>query len=132
MDLSGKMDRTLAINRIPASRICRAVKLGIKTDLPHGILGGMANQPSCRLPCRPAGCPTNDMYLSNLPILYGNRKFRSPEMLTIVTKADLPWKTTSGGRGDQAFAAYLFPRGNNRDILLRTKCGEIRRQIVVT
>ncbi len=100
MDLAGKMDRTLAVNRIPAGRICRTVKLGVKTDLAHRILDRVADQPFCRLPRRPAGCPANDVYIGNLAILNFDSKFRGTEMLTIVAKADLPWKATSGGRGE--------------------------------
>jgi hypothetical protein len=127
MNLAGKMDRTLTINRIPASRICRTVKLGVKADLPHGILDGMANQPSCRLPRRPTGCAANDFHIGYLSIFNFDSKFWSSEMVTIIAKANLPWKATSGGRGNQAFTGYFFPRGNNRNIFFGTQGGEIRR-----
>ena len=131
MDLAGKVNRTLAVNRIPACRIGRTVKLGVKADLPHCILNRMANQPSCRLPCRPAGCAANDCDLDKCPILYCHLEFRGAEMLTIIAKANLPWKATSGGRGNQAFAGNFFSRGNNRNVFLGTKDSEIHRKIIV-
>jgi hypothetical protein len=53
-------------------------------------------------------------------------------MLAIVTKANLPWEAASGRWSRQAFAAYLFPRGNNRDIFFRTERREIGRQVIVS
>lgn len=108
MDFAGKMHRTLAVNRIPTGWIGRTVKLGVKTDLPHRIFNGMADQSTCCLPRRPTGRPANDLHLGNLPLFNYHRKFRGAEMLSIIAKANLPWKPTSSGRGKQTFAGYFF------------------------
>ena len=96
--LPSKMHRALAVDRVPASRIGITVELGIKTDLSDRILHRRADGTSGSLPRGFARSAANNADIRNNTLFNLNLKFRSTEALAIVSKADLPWQSTSGRR----------------------------------
>lgn len=101
---AGEMDRTFAVHRIPSARVGGTEKLGLQAYFPHRILDGMTDQPLGRLPGRPAGGATDHLHLGNLSVGDFHCKFRGSEILAIITKTNLSWKTTSGRRSRYPFA----------------------------
>ena len=96
--LPGKMHRALAVDRVPAGRIGITVELGIKTDFSNRILHRRADGAPGGLPRGSTRSAANNADIRNNTLFNLYLKFRSTEALTIVSKADLPWQSTSGGR----------------------------------
>ncbi|KJR96944.1 MAG: hypothetical protein VR65_26255 [Desulfobulbaceae bacterium BRH_c16a] len=132
MNFAGKMNRAFAVYRIPASWIGRTVKLRVKTDFTYCVFDGMTDESPRRLPCRATGSTPNDLHFYDLPVLDFYLEFRSTKKLTVASKTNLSWKTTSGRRRKQSFAGYFFPGNDNRDIIFHTKGGQIGGQISVS
>ena len=132
MDLSGKMDRTLAMDGIPAGGIGITIELGLETNLSCRILCGVTDQPLCRLPSCTAGRSTNYCNVCNFAVFNNNLKFRRTEIFAIPAKANLPWKTTSRRRGEDTFSMHFLTRCNHRDIVFTAEGGEVCGEVIMT
>jgi len=100
MNFTGKVNRTFAVQGIPAGRVGAAEKLGLQADLPGRRRHRQTDYGSRRLPGCPTGCATDDANTGNEPAVHLHLKFRGSEQLAIGTQTLLPGQTTSGGRAD--------------------------------
>jgi hypothetical protein len=125
------MDRTLAMDGIPASRVGGAEELGFKPHPAGSVIHGSADQfPGCF----PGGGARGAAYhpdVGDLAVFYINFIFRSAEQLTIFSQADLPGKATSGRRGQHPFAGYFFPRRDDRNFFLVAEGHQIVGEVLV-
>jgi hypothetical protein len=129
MNFTGKVNRTFAVQGIPAGRVGAAEKLGLQADLPGRRRHRQTDYGSRRLPGCPTGCATDDTNTGNEPAVHLHLKFRGSEQLAIGTQTLLPGQTTSGGRADQGGAAMLFTRGDNGNVPLRAAAGQVSGEI---
>ena len=116
-----KMDRTLAVERVPPRRVCSAVELSFKTYLSCRIVRGMANQSLCNLPCRSTGCAPHHIHTGYPAINNFHLKLRCTKYLSISAKTILPWKTTSGGGSRHPFRENFLSGRNNRNFFFSTE-----------
>lgn len=131
MDLSGKMDRTFPVDRVPPGRICRTVKLCFKPYFPYRVVHRMTYQPRRSFPRCPARSPADDTNVSYYPAVSLHHKLGSAKIFTIPAKADLPWKSASGRRSNYPPAHCFLARGDHRDVFPGTQRRKIGRQITV-
>ena len=129
MYLAGKMNRTLAMDGIPAGRIGRAEKLGFNAHLASSILYRSTDDPQGRFPgSRTGGTPYNpDIRYS--AILYFNLVFRSAKSFPIFTQADLPGKAASGRRRKHPFTGNFLSRGDDGNVLVVAERHEIMGEV---
>lgn len=97
------MNRALAMDRVPAGRVGKAVKLGVQTHFSRSLLDMDTKHP-------PGGCPGGTARGSpDYPHIFYNAlfdfhlKFGGAKPLAIVSKTVLPWQSASGGRRQHPF-----------------------------
>ena len=108
MNVPGKMYRALTMDWIPAGRIREAIELRVETDSARRIFYRGTYYSPGRIPRGPTGCTADHANVGYDAIFDINFEFRGTEPFTIVTKTDLPWKPTSGGRLQYPFVIYFF------------------------
>lgn len=91
MNLTGEVNRTFTINRIPATWVGITVELGFEADFSYCIIRRVANKPSGGLPGSAAWSSSDHFNVRNSPILNFNFKFRSTKIIAIAAKTNLPW-----------------------------------------
>ncbi len=120
------------MDRVPACRVGKTVKLGIKADFTGSISQRRADGAPGRLPCRPARSTANNTDVADDTILYLDLKLRCAEPLAIVTKTDLPWQTASGGRLQYPGVGEFFTGRDKRNIIFGTEISQVQREIRVS
>lgn len=108
MDLSGKMHRTFAIDRIPAGGVGTAEKLYLQADADGRFGYRQPDDALRRLPGRAAGRPPLHNKRIDFSVADLNVEFRRAKAFFIVTQAALPGKTASGGGANDAFFENFF------------------------
>ena len=129
MDMAGKMNRTLPVNRVPVGWICAAEKLNFQPEA-CGRLGYIPSDNfRCRFPGGATRCASFDGNL--LDFTRGNLhiQFRRTEQVSICSQAVLPGKTASGGRGDGMDGMKLRPGSHQGDLHFGTELCQIIGQV---
>jgi hypothetical protein len=90
VDIAGKMDRTLAINGIPAGRIGRAEVLHLQTDTNVGALNIQTCNLGGRFPGRSTRGTTQNMYPADLSLCDLGFKLGRSESFAIFAQTNLP------------------------------------------
>ena len=102
------MNRTFTMNRIPTGGVGKTVELSIQTDFACSILNRGSDEALSSFPCRAARSATDYSDVSNFTIFDLYLKLRGAKPVTIFTKANLPWKAASSGRGQGPFRRGLL------------------------
>lgn len=110
VDFPGKMDRTFTVDRVPASRVCRAEKLRLNTYFSSSVVNRCANYFTCSIPGRGTRCASHYPDLTYGVVLNLNLIFRSTKVFSIFSQANLPGKTTSGRGSEYPLTWNFFPR----------------------
>lgn len=124
MQLRGQMHRALAIDGVPGRRIGHTVELGLKADLPTGLIRGEPHHVGRGLPGGPAGRAPHHLAGANFALAYGNLKLGQAKAPAILTQALRPGQGASDGGTLHLGQAPLFARGHHGDIPLTANVGQ--------
>ena len=124
-----KMDRALAMDRIPAGRIGRTEVLNFQADFYDCFIDRQTGDFQGRFPGSPARCTPHDGDLLNVVCNQTDLKLRGSEPYAIWAQAILPGKTASGRGRENQLTLQFFPRGHNGDVLSPAKSGQVMGQI---
>ncbi len=113
MDLAGKMNRAFTADRIPRRWVGRTKVLRFQAYLCHRFFDAKAGDTVCRPPGGAAGSASNHPDPDDSAVLDRYVEFRSAEMGSVITEADLPPQAASGERCKNPFDSDFFPRRHN-------------------
>jgi hypothetical protein len=113
--LSGKVYRAFSVKRIPPPWVCGTKELRFKPDPLKRFVHGQAGQPFGGLPGRAAWRPSDHMHVRHGAPMDFHMELRGAKQLPVPSQAHLPGQAASGGRGQNPFHSYLFPRGDQLD-----------------
>ncbi len=108
MHIRSEMHRAVTVHGVPSCGIGCAVKLGIQSDAHNGIFRWKTDHACGRVPACTAGRAPQHPQPGNLSLLNTDLKFRRTEMLSVMSQADLPGKSASGGRCNDAGDVMFF------------------------
>jgi len=131
MDMAGKMNRTLPVNRVPSGRVCAAEKLNFQPEACGCLCYIPSDNFRCRFPGGATGRTSSDGNLLDFTLCDLHIQFRCAEMVSICPQAVLPGKTASGGWGDDMFRVMLLPGSHQRNFHFGTDLSQIIGQVGV-
>ena len=121
MDMAGKMNRALSVNRVPVGWICTAEKLNFQTEA-CGCLGYITSDNfRCRFPGGTTGGASFNGNLFNFTRGSLYIQFRCTELVSILSQAVLPGKAASGGWGENMDGVMLLPGSHQGNFHFRTE-----------
>jgi hypothetical protein len=97
VNFSCKMNRALAVDRIPAGRIRTAEKLYLQADTNGRLGNGQSHDTLRRLPGGTAGGSSFNGDIFDFFVRDPDIEFRRAKAIAVFTQAVLPGKTASGG-----------------------------------
>src|SRR5210317_506794 len=97
------MNRALAMDRVPAGRVGKAVKLGVQTHFSRSFLDIDTKHPPGGFPGGSARGSPDYPHIFYNAIFDFHLKFGGAKPLAIVSKTVQPWQSTSGGRRQHPF-----------------------------
>lgn len=131
MDMAGKMNRTLPVNRVPVGWICAAEKLNFQPEACGCLCYITSDNFRCRFPGGATGRTSSDGNLLDFTFRNLHIQFRRAELISIGSQAVLPGKTASGGRDDDMLEMMLFSRSHQGNFLFGTDLGQVIGQVGV-
>ncbi len=121
MDMAGKMNRTLSVNRVPIGWICAAQKLNFQPEACGCLRYIPSDNFRCRFPGGATGGASSNGNLLDFTLCNLHIQFRCAELVSICSQAVLPGKTTSGGRGDNMDGVMFLPGSHQGNFHFRTE-----------
>ena len=129
MYVTGKMNWTFAVNRIPTGWVGTAEKLDFQSIACGGLSGIFANHLLGGLPSSPTGCAAFDSDTLNLSVDNIGIHLWRTKTFFIASQTAWPGKAASGGWGNYTGSGMLFPRCHHRNSQIFTQPGQILREI---
>jgi hypothetical protein len=109
VDISGQMNRALAVYRIPSRGVSRTEILGLQANVRERLIDGQIFYTGCRFPGCATGSPPANPEVGNSALCQLYLEFGQAEPFSVWTQADLPGQAASCGRGKDAFDRGFFP-----------------------
>ena len=131
MDMAGKMNRTLPVNRVPVGWICAAEKLNFQPEACGCLCYITSDNFRCRFPGGATGRTSSDGNLLDFTFRNLHIQFRRTELVSIRSQAVLPGKAASGGWGDNMDGVMLLPGSHQGDFHFGTELRQIIGQVRV-